>query len=641
MSEKVQVTVEEALEIGIGHHKSGNLDEAESVYRLILTGAPRHVPALHMLAIVLHQRGEHQQALDMMERALASDPLNPALYNNCGEICRAQGRLGEAITRYETALRLKPDYAEAFNNLGVALAQAGRWQESRECLEKALSLAPDYAEAHKNLALQYERDGDDEQAMVHLERAVRLQPRDADALEHLGVLLERGEGRLQHALARYQTEFEEAVQSLEAAIEQHVGDAVAHDRLGLALQYLGRLDEAVAQHEEAIRLDPELPQAYNNLGNALQRQGRYEESIPRYEQALQLHEANPYAHSNLGAALHFRGRLDEAVNHLQRALEIKPGFISAQYNLGLINLARGAFTTAWKDYLLRNGEYGKPSVEGPLPDDLSGRRLMVVEDQGLGDELFFLRFARNLKQRGAWIAYRPQEKLSLLAMRMPFVDQVVMMGDETPERLDWVLPAGDLPYASGMKEALQAPASIEIPVKPGMVQLARERLAEAGPGPYLGITWRAGQPLGRAVPYSKRLALTKEIPPAELAAAVCHWPGTVVILQRQPEAEEIAAFNSGLGRDALDLSAWNESLEQMLALLSVLDDYVAVSNTNVHLREAVGRNSRVLIPMNTVDWRWMAEGDRSLWFPDCVLYRQTNSGDWRTALARLQAELHL
>jgi hypothetical protein len=78
----------------------------------------------------------------------------------------------------------------------------------------------------------------------------------------------------------------------------------------------------------------------------------------------------------------------------------------------------------------------------------------------------------------------------------------------------------------------------------------------------------------------------------------------------------------------------------MLALMARLDEYVGVSNTNTHLRAAVGRASRVLVPANILDWRWMSEGERSPWFPDCRIYRQTPEGSWMGATLNVTSDLH-
>ncbi len=93
-----------------------------------------------------------------------------------------------------------------------------------------------------------------------------------------------------------------------------------------------------------------------------------------------------------------------------------------------------------------------------------------------------------------------------------------------------------------------------------------------------------------------------------------------------------------LGRAVLDLTALNSDLEAMLALVGALDDYVTVSNTNVHLRAAVGRQSRVVVP-NPPEFRWMARGAECPWFPGTTVYRQDVAGDWARALDQLGADL--
>ena len=109
-------------------------------------------------------------------------------------------------------------------------------------------------------------------------------------------------------------------------------------------------------------------------------------------------------------------------------------------------------------------------------------------------------------------------------------------------------------------------------------------------------------------------------------------------VQRQPAAGELAAFAAALGRPAADLSPLNDDLEAMLALCGELDDLVCVSNTNVHLRAALGRTSRVLVPAPP-EFRWMTEGGESPWFPGTRVYRQASDGDWDAALCALTRDL--
>jgi hypothetical protein len=86
------------------------------------------------------------------------------------------------------------------------------------------------------------------------------------------------------------------------------------------------------------------------------------------------------------------------------------------------------------------------------------------------------------------------------------------------------------------------------------------------------------------------------------------------------------------------LSSANDDLAEMAALLSRVDDYVGVSNTNMHVRAGLARQARVLVPFPP-EFRWMHEGSRVPWFPHCRVYRQTPRLDWRPALDALERDL--
>jgi hypothetical protein len=155
----------------------------------------------------------------------------------------------------------------------------------------------------------------------------------------------------------------------------------------------------------------------------------------------------------------------------------------------------------------------------------------------------------------------------------------------------------------------------------------RARLEAAGPGPWTAVTWRAGVPG----------VTLREVPPAPLGTALSAVPGTVLSVQRKPAAEDVAAFSTALGRAVADFSDVNDDLEAMLALMALVDRYVSVSNTNIHLRASAGRPAHVLVP-HPPEWRWFAE-DGSPWFREMTVYRQAPDGDWSAALAALTKDL--
>ena len=88
------------------------------------------------------------------------------------------------------------------------------------------------------------------------------------------------------------------------------------------------------------------------------------------------------------------------------------------------------------------------------------------------------------------------------------------------------------------------------------------------------------------------------------------------------------------------MSHLNENLLEMHALLRLLDDYIGVSNTNVHLMASQKKSGRILVP-SPPEWRWMNTGNSSPWMPNFTLYRQDKTGDWNNAIKQLEHDLAL
>lgn len=535
-------------------------------------------------AIAAAEAGLFEEAERDCRQILAANPSDAGALCLDGALAARRGDVEGAVARYRAALALAPRFVKALSNLGAALSGLGRYDEAGASLVLALQEDPQHGAATINLGQVRLAQGRAEEAVALLRRAVALLP----------------------------------------------GDLMAWNNLGAALMRAERPAEAKDALEQALVLDPANAAAWSNLGSLHHRLGRYGEAADAFGKALAQGAAAPETLTHLGAALRGMGRYAEALESHARSLTLKPDLAEARFNRALILLGEGRFDEGWSDYRARPSARAfrarQTAAETPrLPAALAGKTVMVVTNQGFGDELFFLRFAPALKARGAKVLYRAGDKIAPLARQIAALDQVI--DGETAMPADVTLLVDDLPYALG--ETGTPPALALTPDAQTLAAL-RGRLAALGPAPYLGVTWRGG--------VDKNGSLFKEAPRADIARIAGAWPGTVLLLQRAPLAGEVAAFAHEAGRDAHDLSALNNDLGDMLALLALLDDYVAVSNTNVHLRQSLGLPSRLLLPMPP-DWRWMHAGAQSSWFPGTRIYRQAADGSWSDALSGLADDL--
>lgn len=128
-------------------------DEIERLAGELRRVLPNHPFVLKALSFSLIGQSRHDEALPVLEQAIALDGLDPELHNNLGIIWASLMRSERAVEAFRRALELAPDDAEIWNNLGAAYCYTNRWPEAIPCLLKAIELHPgDYDDAIHMLA---------------------------------------------------------------------------------------------------------------------------------------------------------------------------------------------------------------------------------------------------------------------------------------------------------------------------------------------------------------------------------------------------------------------------------------------------------------------------------------------------------
>lgn len=174
------VTIEEALDIAVKAHRSGDVKTAEDVYARILGAAPDYAPALHFFGLFQHHRGRSDEAIDLIRRAIALEGGDPGMHNNLGNILSERQVHEGAVAAYDAAIRFQPDHSDALNNRGVALRALGRPDEAEASYRRAIEADPAHREAYDNLGRVLSGQGRIDEAIACHTRAMELQPRNAD-----------------------------------------------------------------------------------------------------------------------------------------------------------------------------------------------------------------------------------------------------------------------------------------------------------------------------------------------------------------------------------------------------------------------------------------------------------------------------
>jgi tetratricopeptide (TPR) repeat protein len=572
-------------------------------------------------AFALLQSGRAAEALAVIEHIEATLPPQPRVALARGLALRALEREGESRAAFEAGARAAPlDYALAYE-LGVACERAGDDGAALAHFERAGVLRAAFPAARFAAGVHRFRRREWAQAIAHFRAVVDSDARNVDALVNLGLALaESGRTR-------------EAEQALERALNTQPGSAEVRHALGWALHKAGRAADALPHLEAAAAADARAEWLVD-LGKALADAKRPDEATKVFERALARDSKNLSTLRTYGQWSVARGEFNRAARLFERALAQAPGDAAMPMYLAQVELLRSRWDHAWKLYAHREpralfeqrahaagSDYRVPS----LPE-LQGRTVALIAEQGLGDILFFLRFAPPLREAGATLLFAGEPRLHTLIARTGMVDSLEDAFEFEPDVMPILL--GDLPSIGDFRVR----PTLRVAADPERLERLRDALGRMGPRPWIGLTWRAGTPADVVAH-----GLYKTVPTERLAALLAAVEGTVFALQRGMREGELAAASAALGRPVHDVAAFNEDPEDALALVALLDRYVGVSNTNMHLAVACGAAADVMVPFPP-EWRWSLAGD-SPWFPGFRVHRQLADGGWDGAFTSLASSL--
>ena len=93
----VELTLVEAYRAAYEAQQQGQLDQAIYIYNQILATEPGHIDALTNLGMIANMTGHSEEALKLLESALAKGRPTAELYLNYGVALRGVGRIGDAV----------------------------------------------------------------------------------------------------------------------------------------------------------------------------------------------------------------------------------------------------------------------------------------------------------------------------------------------------------------------------------------------------------------------------------------------------------------------------------------------------------------------------------------------------------------
>lgn len=685
------MNIQQKLQQAVELHQKGESDQARKIYEEVLQHDESNVDAIHLIGVLEMQAGNMEPALQKLEQAAQLNPNAVNILTNLGSAQRKSGKINEALGTYQRALSINPNHAECYHNMGIALRVANRTKDAIRFFRKAIELKPGYAEAIRNLTQLEMKTGNWDQAVQSSEKAAQDHPEDitahlrlaecrmrmkqfSDAIQSFDAVLDinpdhltalNGKGLAQKALGQlpeaektlskaleiepnsfpavcnigtvYQglKQYDKAIEKYREALEINPNSAEAHNNLGGALKEKGNIEECMQHCRKAIELKPELASAHCNLAAALQLEGKFSEAVELYSQAMRQQADLPEALLGLGSAYAQMGELSKARKCYSRALFFNPESVEAKLYRGIIGLLGEDFDLAYADYEARWGlaENKKRILKvprwngGPLKD----KAILLHAEQGLGDTLQFIRYAKLVKERGGRVIVECQKALLPLLAQLDFIDQLVPQGGKIPA-VALHTPMLSLP---GVFETNYETIPREVPylkADPGLHEKWEAPVANL-PGKKVGIAWQGN-------PDFKQDKL-RSIPLREFAPLFSKQGTSFISLQKGFGTEQIETFEHRSRLHQFEnLDGEEGAFMDTAAILQHLDLFITSDSAIAHLAGALGVKTWLILPY-APDWRWHLNREETNWYPSMTLFRQTEFKCWKGVFRKISSAIEI
>ena len=289
------------------------------------------------------------------------------------------------------------------------------------------------------------------------------------------------------------------------------------------------------------------------------------------------------------------------------------------FNRSMIRLRLGDWLRGWSDYQSRRLAFALntfriskniPEWDGLAP--IEDKSLLVIPEQGIGDNAMMMRYAHLLKEAGARLFIFSQPYMVRFYQKSGVFERVLQAGEQikTP---DYQVNMLSLPWLF-KTEISSIPSFPPFIAERGFLESPPKKIK-------CGLVW-CGNPKypndgHRSVPLDDLLAVLKE------------HSSDIAFHTLQPDLKEDLRQTP-----IIHTGAHISDIYDVCRAIADMDFVISVDTAVAHLSGIMGKPVFILLPLSC-DWRWLKNRNDSPWYPSARLFRQPCFLDWHTPLEAL------
>ena len=339
--------------------------------------------------------------------------------------------------------------------------------------------------------------------------------------------------------------------------------------------------------------------------------------------------------NNLGSLNYFKGYIPEAEHIFKLSIKHNNNNYDAHYYLAQCQLAQSKFLDGWINYKYRwlASQFNSIELKTNLPMfNLSKgkKNLLIWSEQGIGDQILFLRFFRDLLPHVNNLFVKIDVRLHQVIKRTyPKINFIGKNDNNKRNTINYQIPLCDLGslfiknisyFAKNNRYYLTSDHKLKKEFKKNLKTKNR----------YIcGLSWiskneEIGDKKSISLNNLKPLLLLKNI--------------TFIDLQYNNTNDERKKFYETHKikiKKLENLDSFND-LNGVISLIDICDFIISVSNTNAHLSGALGKKTYLLLPKGKGRlWYWSSKNNKSIWYPSIEVLQQNVAGSWESVINKL------
>ena len=536
-----------------------------------------------------------------------------------------EDNIDKATPLYLEVLSIDPLNLDAIRNLAAIYRKRGNREKAGQLYERGIAQGKPDAVLNLNYARFLLESGNKTQALKHINEALQLESSSADARN------------LYRQITGY--EYADALprSNLISQIAQYPSEKILLSNLILFIKE-GKVDLANKELLRLLSLTTPSVEYVILAAHLYQDNNEMELALECYARAIELNSSHPEIYINRGVLRAKQGNYIEAIEDVRKCIALAPDHAEAHFHLSIYLLTLGEYSEGWKEYEWRMDSRRtaaervvKPNLSMPMwrGESLQGKRIMLMPEQGFGDSIQFIRYAQFLKEQGAIVIAAAHQPLLTIFKSCKWIDELVGEGEGV--RYDYWCFTMSLPLLA--KTTLQTVPQV-IPYlatsKEKQKQWHQWLYPKEQPKtkPLIGLCWQGSGKFKRNQ--------FRNIPFEALYPLLEMTEFDFIGLTREEDSKRNYEWQDGNLRNAGPLM---QDFSDTAGIVHHLDLLITIDSAPAHIAGAMGKPCWIALDSVLPDFRWMLGRADNPWYPNTLLYRNTEHGGWKDTVDNIKMSL--